>query len=47
MVQVERKKYNKKSYLNKQAMGANAGGRVGSEMAAAVMLSVQKGMGVI
>jgi oxaloacetate decarboxylase beta subunit len=28
-------------------MGANAGGQVGSVMAAAVMLSVLRGMGII
>jgi oxaloacetate decarboxylase beta subunit len=29
------------------AMGADAGGQIGSVMAAAVMLSVLKGMGII
>jgi carboxybiotin decarboxylase len=47
VVQKEGQKYNKKSYLLMHAMGANAGGQVGSVMAAAVMLSVLKGMGVI
>lgn len=47
VVQREGQKYNKKSYLLMHAMGANAGGQVGSVMAAAVMLSVLKGMGVI
>ena len=46
-VQKEGKKYNKKNYLLMHAMGANAGGQVGSVMAAAVMLSVLKAMGVI
>ena len=47
VVQKEGQKYNRKSYLLMHAMGANAGGQVGSVMAAAVMLSVLKGMGVI
>lgn len=47
VVQREGLKYNKKNYLLMHAMGANAGGQVGSVMAAAVMLSVLKGMGII
>ena len=47
VVQKEGQKYNKKNYLLMHAMGANAGGQVGSVMAAAVMLSVLKGMGLI
>jgi oxaloacetate decarboxylase beta subunit len=47
VVQKEGQKWNKKSYLLMHAMGANAGGQVGSVIAAAVMLSVLKGMGVI
>lgn len=47
VVQKEGQKHNKKNYLLMHAMGANAGGQVGSVMAAAVMLSVLKGMGVI
>ncbi|RJR52443.1 MAG: sodium ion-translocating decarboxylase subunit beta [Desulfobacteraceae bacterium] len=47
VAQREGQKYNKKSYLLMHAMGANAGGQVGSVIAAAVMLSVLKGMGVI
>jgi len=47
VVQKEGQKWNKKNYLLMHAMGANAGGQVGSVMAAAVMLSVLKGMGVI
>jgi oxaloacetate decarboxylase beta subunit len=43
VVQREGQKYNKKSYLLMHAMGANAGGQVGSVLAAAVMLSVLKG----
>jgi oxaloacetate decarboxylase beta subunit len=47
VVQKEGQKYNKRSYLLMHAMGANAGGQVGSVIAAAVMLSVLGGMGVI
>ena len=47
VVQREGQKYNPKNYLLMHAMGANTGGQVGSVMAAAVMLSVLKGMGVI
>jgi carboxybiotin decarboxylase len=47
VVQREGQRYNKKSYLLMHAMGANAGGQVGSVMAAAVMLSVLKAMGII
>jgi carboxybiotin decarboxylase len=47
VVQKEGTKYNKKNYLLMHAMGANAGGQVGSVMAAAVMLSVLNGMGII
>jgi oxaloacetate decarboxylase beta subunit len=42
VVQKEGQRYNKKNYLLMHAMGANAGGQVGSVMAAAVMLSVLK-----
>jgi oxaloacetate decarboxylase beta subunit len=47
VVQKEGQKYDKRNYLLMHAMGANTGGQVGSVMAAAVMLSVLKGMGVI
>ena len=47
VVQKEGFKYNNRNYLLMHAMGANAGGQVGSVMAAAVMLSVLKGMGII
>ncbi len=47
VVQREGQKYNPKNYLLMHAMGANTGGQVGSVMAASVMLSVLKGMGVI
>jgi carboxybiotin decarboxylase len=47
VVQKEGQKYNPRNYLLMHAMGANTGGQVGSVMAAAVMLSVLKGMGII
>jgi sodium ion-translocating decarboxylase beta subunit len=47
VVQKEGLKYNKRSYLLMHAMGANAAGQVGSVIAAAVMLSVLAGMGII
>ncbi len=47
VVAKEGNKWNKKSYLLMHAMGANAGGQIGSVIAAAVMLSVLAGMGVI
>jgi sodium ion-translocating decarboxylase beta subunit len=47
VAQKEGQKYNKRSYLLMHAMGANAGGQIGSVIAAAVMLSVLAGMGVI
>ncbi len=47
VVQKEGQKYSKKNYLLMHAMGANTGGQVGSVLAAAVMLSVLRGLGVI
>lgn len=47
VVQKEGAKWNKRNYLLMHAMGANAGGQVGSVIAAAVMLSVLAGMGII
>lgn len=47
VVQVQGQKYDKRNYLLMHAMGANTGGQIGSVMAAAVMLSVLKGMGLI
>lgn len=44
VVQMEGQKYNKKSYLLMHAMSANAGGQIGSIIAAAIMLSVLQGM---
>jgi sodium ion-translocating decarboxylase beta subunit len=47
VVQNEGQKYNKKSYLLMPAMSANAGGQIGSVIAAAIMLSVLQGMGIV
>ena len=47
VVQVEGQKANKRNYLLMHAMGANTGGQIGSVLAAAVMLSILKGMGIV
>jgi sodium ion-translocating decarboxylase beta subunit len=47
VAQREGQKYNRMNYLLMHAMGANAGGQVGSVIAAAVMLSVLGGMKLI
>jgi oxaloacetate decarboxylase beta subunit len=47
VVQKEGLKYNPSNYLLMHAVGANTGGQIGSVMAAAIMLSVLKGMGII
>jgi oxaloacetate decarboxylase beta subunit len=47
VAQKEGQKWNKSNFLLMHAMGANAGGQVGSVIAAAVMLSVLAGMGII
>jgi oxaloacetate decarboxylase beta subunit len=47
VVQVEGQRYNRKNYLLMHAMGANTGGQVGSIMAAAIMLSIVKTMGLV
>jgi oxaloacetate decarboxylase beta subunit len=46
VVQTEGQRYNRKNYLLMHAMGANTGGQIGSVMAAAIMLSVVKGLGL-
>jgi carboxybiotin decarboxylase len=46
VAQIEGQKYTKKNYLLMHAMSANAGGQIGSVIAAAVMLSVLQGMGI-
>jgi sodium ion-translocating decarboxylase beta subunit len=47
VAQVEGQKHNKKNYLLMHAMSANAAGQIGSIIAAAVMLSVLRGMGIV
>lgn len=47
LVQNEGQRWNKNNFLLMHAMGANTGGQVGSVMAAAIMLSVLKGLGII
>ncbi|MBM4271710.1 MAG: sodium ion-translocating decarboxylase subunit beta [Deltaproteobacteria bacterium] len=45
-VQSEGRKYDDKNWLLMHAMGASTGGQIGPVMAAAIMLSVLKGMGI-
>ncbi len=47
VVQKEGQKYNPYNHLLMHAVGANTGGQVGSVMAAAIMLSVLQGIGLI
>jgi oxaloacetate decarboxylase beta subunit len=47
VAQLQGQRYNKKNYLLMHAMSANAGGQIGSVIAAAVMLSVLAGMGIV
>jgi oxaloacetate decarboxylase beta subunit len=47
LVQNEGQRWNKQNHLLMHAMGANTGGQVGSVMAAAIMLSVLKGLGLL
>ena len=47
VVQVQGQLYDKKNHLLMHAAGVNTGGQIGSVVAAAVMLSVLKGMGLI
>lgn len=46
VVQTEGRKYDSNNWLLMHAMGANTGGQIGSVMAAAIMLSVLKGIGI-
>jgi oxaloacetate decarboxylase beta subunit len=46
VAQAEGQRYNRKNYLLMHAMGANTGGQIGSVMAAAIMLSVLRGLGI-
>jgi oxaloacetate decarboxylase beta subunit len=47
VVQREGQKYDNQNFLLMHAVGANTGGQAGSVMAAAIMLSVLKGMGIV
>lgn len=47
VVQTQGQRYDKQNFLLMHAMGANTGGQIGSVAAAAVMLSVLKGLGLI
>ncbi len=47
VVQQQGQRYDKRNYLLMHAAGANTGGQIGSVMAAAVMLSVTQGMGLM
>src|SRR5512140_2351675 len=47
VVQTQGQLYDKQNFLLMHAMGANTGGQIGSVAAAAVMLSVLKGLGLI
>jgi oxaloacetate decarboxylase beta subunit len=47
VVQTQGLRYDKRNHLLMHAAGANTGGQIGSVVAAAVMLSVLKGMGLI
>jgi oxaloacetate decarboxylase beta subunit len=47
LVQTEGQRWNKQNFLLMHAMGANTGGQIGSVMAAAIMLSVLKGLSII
>lgn len=47
IAQVEGQRWNKHNYLLMHAMAANTGGQIGSVMAAAIMLSVLKGLGIL
>lgn len=47
VVQTVGQQYNRRNYLLMHAMGANTGGQLGSIMAAAVMLAVLAGLGVV
>lgn len=46
VVQIEGRRYDSNNWLLMHAMGANTGGQIGSVMAAAIMLSVFKGIGL-
>ncbi len=47
LVQMEGQRWNRQNFLLMHAMAANTGGQIGSVMAAAIMLSVLKALGVL
>jgi oxaloacetate decarboxylase beta subunit len=47
LVQTEGQRWNRHNFLLMPAMAANTGGQIGSVMAAAILLSVLKGMGLL
>jgi oxaloacetate decarboxylase beta subunit len=47
LVQVEGQRWNKSNFLLMHAMAANTGGQIASVMAAAIMLSILKGLGIL
>ena len=47
LVQTEGQRWNKHNFLLMHAMAANTGGQIGSVMAAAIMLSILKGLAII
>jgi oxaloacetate decarboxylase beta subunit len=47
VVQQQGQRYDKRNYLLMHAAGANTGGQIGSVMAAAVMLSLTQGLGLL
>jgi len=47
IVQVEGQRWDKHNFLLMHAMAANTGGQIGSVMAAAIMLSILKGLGIL
>lgn len=47
LVQTEGQRWNKQNFLLMHAMAANTGGQIGSIMAAAIMISVLKALGVL
>jgi oxaloacetate decarboxylase beta subunit len=47
IVQIEGQRWNKQNFLLMHAMAANTGGQIGSVMAAAIMLSILKAIGLL
>lgn len=47
LVQLEGQRWDKQNFLLMHAVGANTGGQIGSVMAASIMLSLAKGLGIL